>query len=123
MAKWLGFNTARTSLDKIRDDATQYYVLTSAIYTHAEIASHALVSANVSAADFIIVSAVTGPQLIVGAKNGQPITADGISNHLVLTNGSEIMYLTDCSARSLENGDTANIGSWTIDVLQSANNT
>ena len=122
MAKWFSYDTAAKSLEEIAGTATRLYVLTSAIYSQGEVATHLLVSANVSAADFAITWAAGGPVLTVGAKNNQDVAGTGTSDHIALSNSIDILYIASCSARALQVADTANVAPWTITVLQSANN-
>lgn len=120
MAKWLPFDTASLPLIQIRDNVSLMYVVTSAVYLQADVSANMLISANVSAGEFILVSAVDGPQLAIEPQNGLIAEANGISTHIVLSNGSAILYLTDCSSRPFITGDIVNLGSWTITVPQSA---
>lgn len=124
MAKYMGFSAATQNIRYIRDNAQVLYLADVATYTAATIAANAIVSANVSSADFTIASAAAGATLTVGAKNSQPVEGSGNATHLYLTatSGSRILLVTTVSSQVLASGNQVNIASWTVTALASANN-
>lgn len=62
---------------------------------------------------------VSGRKITVAAQNGASVVATGTSGHVVLATGGStdlIRYITTCPAQSLTSGNTANIGSWEVEI-------
>lgn len=132
MAKFFGHSAARASLAYIRDNADVIYIMPSAnggayAFSWTNATASNIVSANISATDFTLASVASdggGVVMTVGAKTSQAIEGSGTATHLMLGNSSaqRMLYTTTVSAQVLSSGNTVDIGSWTVTVLQSANN-
>jgi hypothetical protein len=113
-----------TTLDGMLDQialADEMYVCTTEPANYAGIAALILVGPIVMAGgDFVKANGdVSGRKITVAAKNGQEVLATGSAGHIVLATGGAtdlIRYITTCAAQTLTDGNTANIGSWKVEV-------
>lgn len=124
MAKFMGFSAATQNIRYIAQNSDRLYLADAATYTGGNIASNAIVSANVSGADFTVASAAQGGVLTVGSKNSQNVEGSGQATHIYLVNqsASRINIVSTVSAQVLASGNTVNIASWTVTANASANN-
>ena len=128
MAKYLGWSALTNNFRFIIGNAneTVMYLADVTTYTGSTVTAntHAIVSANVSGADFTLASANAGAVMTVGAKNNQNVEGSGNATHLYLITPSanRLMLVTTVSAQILASGNTVNIASWTVTALMSANN-
>lgn len=122
--KIMGFSAATQNIRYIRDNADVLYLQSDGTSTVSALVTAHILSANVSSADFTIASAAAGAVMTVGAKNSQAIHGSGNATHLYLasTSASRVLLVTTVSSQVLASGNTANVASWTVTALASANN-
>lgn len=62
---------------------------------------------------------VSGRKITVAAQNGASVVASGTASHVVLATGGAtdlIRYVTECTSQVLTSGNTANVGTWAVEV-------
>lgn len=70
--------------------------------------------------DFTIANGdVSGRKLTVAAQNGASVIASGTAINVVLATGGStdlIRYVTECTSQAVTSGNTANVGSWKVEL-------
>lgn len=87
-------------------------------YTEAN-ATYALADVTMASGDFTVADGDTnGRKVTVAAKSAVPVDATGTSNHVALLDvaNSKLLYVTTHTAQALTSGNTANIGSWKVEI-------
>ena len=116
MAKQVSNDVLDAALDKIATSTSQ--VLCSAEpANHAGIAAvtlgtYAMVGGDYTKAD----GTTSGRKTTVAAKTGNNASATGTGNHVALTDGTTLLYVTTCPAKAVTNGEPFDISAWEIEI-------
>jgi hypothetical protein len=62
----------------------------------------------------------SGRKMTVAAQSSVPVDATGDSNHVALCDGTELLYVTTHTGQTLTSGNTANIGTWDVEIADPA---
>lgn len=86
--------------------------------TYAEATStYALADVAMAATDFTIGEGDTnGRKVAVAAKASVTIDTGGTANHVALTDGSRLLYVTTAAAQALTQGNTVDFSTWDIEI-------
>lgn len=87
--------------------------------TVANINTVRLAEVVMATGDFTIANGDTsGRKVSMTAKTGLPITGAGTQNatHVVLDNGTSMLYCTTCTSQALTNGNTVNVPLWKVEI-------
>ena len=57
-----------------------------------------------------------GRKVTVAAKSGLTIDNTGNAQHIALTDGSNLLYVTTCTAQQLTAGGTVDVPAWDIEI-------
>jgi hypothetical protein len=77
------------------------------------ITDYALADVAMSSGDFAISDgAVSGRKITVAAKNAVPIDAGGSATHIALCDSTRLLYVTTCTPKTLQSGDTIDFPAW-----------
>ena len=127
MAKRFGFSAVAASLHFIRDNSDVCYVVDNSNSTFSAMATAngRIVSANMSSADFNVVSGNPGAILTVGRKGSQSVDGSGTATHVYLCTTSEarIDYVTEITDLVLASSGVVTLNTWNVTANQSATNT
>ena len=116
MAKWASDLVLDAYLDKVAT-ATQILVTTTQPTTRANALSASLASASLTGADFTKADASpNGRQVTIAQKSSVPVTKTGSATHVALVDGTDLLYVTTCTAQTLTDGNTVTLPSWTASV-------
>jgi len=123
---------AKAVPDAVLDAALDTIALADELYvTSAEPANYAGIAAVTlvgpvtltpgnGGGDFTIADGDTsGRKVTVAAQNGASVVATGTGNHVVLATGGAtdlLRYVTTCASQALTSGNTANVGSWKVEL-------
>jgi hypothetical protein len=109
------------ALNEIADSDT-IYVCSDAPANYAGIAAVTLASGAVTPGagngDFAVANGTTsGRKVTVGAQTGIEVSATGDADHVVLADasGSVLKYVTTCASQTLTDGNTVNLGAWSVE--------
>ena len=93
-----------TRLDVCSSEPT---TLTEATTTNS-LANTALTAGD-SNGDYAISNDTSGRKLTVGAQPALPITSTGSAQHIALSDGTNLLYVTTCATRELSSGGTVDV--------------
>lgn len=96
---------------EIADNATVMHACSAAPANHAGIAAVSLadiaLTAGVGNGDYTKANGdVSGRKLTVAAQAGVTVDANGTANHIAGTNGTTLLWVTECTAQVLTAGNT-----------------
>lgn len=117
MAKWLN-DTALDALLDVIDNGTIMTVCSAQPTNRTEaVTTYALADVSLSGGDFSIGNgSPNGRTLTIASKSSVTVDATGTATHVAICDGSSLLAVTTCTSKSIDNGDTVNIPSWTINV-------
>lgn len=116
MAKWANDSVLDAYLDKVAT-GTQILVTTTQPTTRANALSAALATASLASGDFTKADATpNGRQVTIAQKASVPVTATGSATHVAIVDGTNLLYVTTCTAQTLTSGNTVTIPAWTASV-------
>jgi hypothetical protein len=104
--------------------STEVYICSAEPANYAGIAAVALagpftLTAGDGNGDFTIANGDTsGRKVTVAAQTAIDIDVSGTANHVVLAEGGAVdllRYVTTCTGQAVTEGNTANLGAWTIE--------
>ena len=102
--------------ESIIDNVTAIHVCSSAPANHAGIAAVSLASVVTDSSDFTPGNGDTsGRKVTVGAQSGITVSASGTATHIAGTDGSTMLFLTECTSQALTSGNTVNIPAFDIE--------
>ena len=79
--------------------------------------TNSLSNATMASGDFSVGSGTpSGRRMTIAAKNTQDVTADGTTNHAVLSLDGTIRLVTTTNARALTTDDKVNFGTWYVQL-------
>lgn len=109
-------NTVLDAPEAVIDNTTSQVVCSAAPANHAGIAAVALADVVVDSSDFTAGDGdVSGRKVTVGAQNGVDVDASGTATHIAGTDGSTLLYLTECTSQALTSGNTVNTPAFDIE--------
>lgn len=121
MAKAVDNSVLDGALNIIKTGATRMVLCSAQPANYAGIAAVALADVVMASGDFTIADGTTsGRKVTVAAKAAVPVDASGTGNHIVLDNGTTLLYVSTCAATAVTMGGTVDIGSWTIEIADPA---
>ena len=91
--------------------------------TFADVSTATRASVAVTGADFTLAAGDTsGRKVVVAAKSGVSVSADGTVDHVALvdTANSKLLYVTTSNAQGVTTGSTVNFPSWDIEIADPA---
>ena len=120
MGKAAPDDTLDALLDKIAT-ATRLSVCTDEPANFAGIAALQLASVTLTAGDgngdYTVANGDTnGRKVTVAQQASIAITASGDADHIVLDDGTTLIYVTTCTLQTLTNGGTVTVPAWDAEV-------
>ncbi|MCA1781913.1 MAG: hypothetical protein LC679_06985 [Intrasporangiaceae bacterium] len=116
MAKHAPTATLEKMLDFIAT-GIRYDVCSSEPSTRAAAVTASLATTTLSAGDFTKAAGdVSGRKVTVAAKAGIDVTATGTANHIAISDGSNLLYVTTCTSQALTTGNKVDLGAWAVEV-------
>jgi hypothetical protein len=109
-------NTVLDAPEGIIDNVTAIHVCSAAPANHAGIAAVSLADVTVDSSDFTPAEGdVSGRKVTVAAQSAVPVDASGTATHIAGTDGSTMLFLTECTSQALTSGNTVNIPAFDIE--------
>jgi hypothetical protein len=120
MAKWSSDLNMDAMLDKIAT-CTRLVVCSGQPANFAGIAAVALADVAMTAGDgggdYTKANGdVSGRKLTVEQQASIPIDASGTATHVILDDGTTLLYVTTCTSQALTAGGTVTVPAWDIEV-------
>jgi len=118
-SKWANDSIMDAALDKAAT-ATMLRVCSGASNpaTRAAAVTATLASIAIDSGDFTKSDGTSGRKTTVGQQTGVAITGAGTQDAtcICLDDGTNLLYVTTCTAQPLTNGGTVTVPSWTIQI-------
>lgn len=109
-------NTVLDAPEGVIDNVTTIHICSSAPANHAGIAAVSLADVTVDSSDFTAGDGdSSGRKVTVSAQNGITVDDDGTATHIAGTDGSTMLFLTECTSQVLTSGNTVNIPAFDIE--------
>jgi hypothetical protein len=109
-------DTVLDAPEAIIDNVTAIHICSSAPANHAGIAAVSLADVTVDSSDFTPGNGdVSGRKVTVAAQSGITVDASGTATHIAGTDGSTMLFLTECTSQVLTSGNTVNIPAFDIE--------
>lgn len=103
-------------LDKVAT-GTSLMVCSDQPTTRAEAVALALATVTTDNGDFAKANGdSSGRKVTVSAQNGLNVDTGGIATHVAICDGTNLLYVTTCSAQVLTQGNTVNVPSWKVEI-------
>ena len=117
MAKSVHDNVLDAALNVIAT-ATTMTVCSQEPLTRTEaFTTYALADAAMVGGDYVKANGDTsGRKTTVAAKSAVPVDANGTGNHVALMDGTNLLYVTTCTAQVLATGNTVNFPAWKVEI-------
>ena len=82
------------------------------------VTTFALADVAMAPADFTVADGDTnGRKVTVAAKSGVTVDTTGTGDHVALVDGgTELLYVTTCTAQAVGSGGTVDFGTWDIEI-------
>ena len=120
MAKWANDLMMDAALDYVAG-ATVMLACTAQPTDRANALSIALADVALAGGDFTKANGDTnGRKVTIAQKSGVTIDANGTANHIALIDGSNLRYVTTCTAQVLNTGGTVTFPAWDVEVADPA---
>ena len=120
MAKSVNPTVLDQALNYIKNNCTRMVLCSSQPTTYTEANStFALANVTMASSDFTVGAGVTsGRKVAVAAKNSVSVSTSGTSTHVALLDvtNTALLYVTTHTSQALTSGNTANIGTWNIEI-------
>ncbi len=123
MAKSVDDSVLDGALNVIKTNVTAISVCTTQPTTRTEaITTYMLATKTISSADCTgpANGDVSGRKLTLNANSAISITNSGSAQHVALTSGTVLLYVTTCTTQSLTAGNTVTIPAWDIEIADPA---
>lgn len=109
-------NTVLDAPEAVIDNVTAIHICSAAPANHAGIAAVSLADVTVDSSDFTPGDGDTsGRKVTVGAQNGITVDSSGTATHIAGTDGTTMLFLTECTSQALTAGNTVNIPAFDIE--------
>lgn len=109
-------NTVLDAPEAVIDNVTSIHVCSAAPANHAGIAAVSLADVTVDSSDFTPGDGdVSGRKVTVGAQNGITVDASGTATHIAGTDGTTLIFVTECTSQALTSGNTVNLPAFDIE--------
>lgn len=77
------------------------------------VTTFALADVAMATGDFTIADGtISGRKCTVAAKAGVPIDVGGAATHIALCDATRLLYVTTCTTKTLQSGDTVDFPAW-----------
>jgi hypothetical protein len=119
MAKTVNPLMLDAALDYLSTNGTRYDICSTAPTTYAQATStYSLGNTTLAGGDYTKANGtVTGRKTTVAAKSGVSVTVTGTAQHVAISSGSALLYVTElASNQAVTSGNTANIASFEIEL-------
>lgn len=85
--------------------------------TLAEVNAASLADVAMAGGDYTKANGDTsGRKVTMAAKSAVPVDATGSADHIALVDGTNVRYVTTCTAQTLTSGNTVNFPAWKIEI-------
>lgn len=116
MAKKCANSVLDAALDKIAT-ATSQIALAAEPADRAAALAGALATATMTGGDYTNADGdASGRKVTVAQKSGVTVDADGNATHVALIDGTELLYVTTCTAQQLTNGNSMTFPAYDIEL-------
>ena len=97
---------------------TQMFVCSTQPTTYAEASTTYMLAAKtaIPSTDYAIADGTSGRRLTTTQYSGVSITNTGSAQHIAICNASVLLYVTTCTAQTINSGGTVTIPSWYIEL-------
>ena len=114
-AKWANDSVMDAALDKVAT-ATMLRVCsgTDNPANRSAAVSATLASVAIDSADFTKSDGTSGRKTTVAAQSGLAIAATGDATCVCLDDGTNLLYVTTCTAQTLTSGGTVTVPAWSV---------
>ena len=122
MAKYQADAMLDAALNYIKNNATIMTVCSAQPTSRTEaVTTYALADVTVDTGDFTLANGDTsGRKVTVSAQPGVAIDATGEATHIALCSGTDLLYVTTCTAQQLTQGGTVDVPAWDIEIADAA---
>jgi len=122
MAKYQIDAMLDAALNYIKNNATIMTVCSAQPTSRTEaVTTYALADVTVDTGDFTLADGDTdGRKVTVSAQPGVAIDATGEATHIALCSGTDLLYVTTCTAQQLTQGGTVDVPAWDIEIADAA---
>lgn len=120
----------KVSPDAMLDAALDYVAASTVMHvcstldttpTLAEVTAASLANVAMAGGDYVKANGDTsGRKVTMAAKAAVPVTATGSASHIALVDGTNVRYVTTCTAQALTSGNTVNVPAWKIEIADPA---
>lgn len=118
MGKWVAGTVLDGALQVI-SSATRMVALSGQPADYSAAVAGVLADATLAAGDFSLSPGdVSGRKVVVAAKPGVSVVAEGTANHVALLDaaGARLLYVTTCPPQALPVGGTVNFAAWAVEI-------
>lgn len=116
MAKWANDAMMDAALNYVAGALT-LLVCSSQPADRAAALAAALADVVIDAGDFTLANGDTsGRKVTIGQQSNVPIDTSGTANHIALIDGTNLRYVTTCTAQALTAGGTVTAPAWDVEV-------
>lgn len=119
MGKWANDNVMENGLNWIKNNCNEMHICSQQPTNFTEATStYSLGSVAMSSSDFTLADGDTSGRKLTVAGKEISVSADGTITHVALvdTSTSTLMYVTTTNSESVSAGNTANVGSWDVEI-------
>lgn len=114
-------DTVLDGLLNVIDNSTRMVACSGHPANFAGIAAVALADVVMAGGDFTDANGDTnGRKVTVAAKSTVPVDASGTATHVILDDGTTLLYVTTCTSQALTAGNTVNFPAWDVEVADPA---
>ena len=117
MAKWANDSVMDAALDLVAT-GTIVTVCNAQPTTRTEaVTTYKLADVVVDGTDFTKANGdVSGRKVTVAAQASVPVDTTGSATHIAVCDGTNLLYVTTCTAQTLTSGNTVTIPAWDIEI-------
>jgi hypothetical protein len=117
MAKSINPDILDAALDEISGNATLMIACSAEPTDRTEaVTTYALADVSVSSGDFSKSDFSGGRRLVIAAKPGVEVDANGTATHVALVSGTELLFVTQSNSIALTTSDEITIPEWEIRI-------
>lgn len=117
MAKYAPDSFYDNGLLGVKNSVTTEYLCVGQPVSRADAISKAVANTAVGAADVTVQAGqVSGRRMTVAAKAGVTASGSGLADHLALTDGANLLYVTTCTQQQVTSGNPVNFPTWNAEL-------
>lgn len=111
MAKSILATVLDQALNYIKNNSTMMNVCSAQPLNVTEArTTYSLADQAMAAADYVLAAGDTsGRKVTAGAKTGIVVDASGTANHVAHSSGTELLWVTTCTAQAINTGGTVDV--------------